>query len=115
MANYLEGGWILSGTHPNGEAVSLRLSDGDLLAAELGITIGRHPELCDHTIAEPSVSRRHFRVSFRAGGLSIEDLNSLNGTVIDGKDIPAFVQCPLEAGQRLVLGRLELKLARMSD
>ena len=115
MTSFLEGGWILSGSYQGGEELAIRLTDRELLEAELGITIGRHSDLCDHVVDEPSVSRRHLRVSLRAGGLSVEDLNSLNGTLLGGKDIPAFVECPVEAGQRLGLGHLEFQLIRIAD
>ncbi len=115
MANFLEGGWILGGSDQDGKELAIRLTDRELLEAELGITIGRHPDLCDHVVDDPSVSRRHLRVSLRAGGLSVEDLNSLNGTLLDGKDIPTFVECPVKAGQRLGLGRQEFQLIRIAD
>ncbi|MEM8791945.1 MAG: FHA domain-containing protein [Pseudomonadota bacterium] len=115
MASFLEGGWILSGRDTAGAEIKIRLTDRELVEAELGVTIGRHPELCDHVLDEPSISRRHFRVCLRAGGVTVEDLNSLNGTLIDGADIPAFVVCPVQSGQRLGVGRVEFELTRVSE
>ena len=48
--------------------------------------IGRDPDVqvfLDH----PSVSRRHARISITAGRVVLEDLNSRNGTCVDGRDI----------------------------
>ncbi len=48
--------------------------------------IGRDPNVqvfLDH----PSVSRRHARISITAGRVTLEDLNSRNGTSVDGRGI----------------------------
>jgi len=114
MVSFLEGGWILNGRDAAGEEITIRLTDRELMESENCVTIGRHPELCDHVLHEPTVSRRHLRVALRSGGVTIEDLNSQNGTLIDGVDIPAFIACTLRPGQRLGLGRLELELTRVA-
>jgi pSer/pThr/pTyr-binding forkhead associated (FHA) protein len=56
-------------------------------AVESGTTIGR--EGCDITIADPDVSRRHAAIQIAAGELSIEDLGSTNGTLVNGEAITA--------------------------
>jgi predicted component of type VI protein secretion system len=56
-------------------------------AVESGTTIGR--EGCDITIADPDVSRRHAAVQIVSGELSIEDLGSTNGTLVNGEAITA--------------------------
>ncbi|MEL6196665.1 MAG: FHA domain-containing protein [Pseudomonadota bacterium] len=114
MAGYLEGGWILDGQDAAGQTLTIRLTDRELTAAEHGVTLGRHPALVDHVIDEPSVSRRHLRVGFSEGGLTVEDLNSLNGTLVDGTDLPAYKAAVIEGGRRLTLGRVELRLVRIA-
>ncbi len=51
------------------------------------ITIGRHPE-CDVFIDDASVSRRHAEVVFENGHYYISDLNSRNGTYLNGQLVP---------------------------
>ena len=69
-------------------------------------TIGR---VEDNTfqIAESSVSSHHCEVLLRGSDVVIKDLNSTNGTFINGEQITERV---LKAGQTLRLGQVELKL-----
>ena len=69
-------------------------------------TIGR---VEDNTfqIADPSVSSHHCEVHLRGSEILIRDLNSTNGSFINGEKITESV---LKPGQILRLGQVELKL-----
>lgn len=69
-------------------------------------TIGR---VEDNTfqIAEPSVSSHHCEVILRGTDVVIRDLNSTNGTFINGEKVTEAV---LKPGQALRLGQIELRL-----
>ena len=69
-------------------------------------TIGR---VDDNTfqIAEASVSSHHCEVLLRGSEVVIKDLNSTNGTFINGEKISESV---LKIGQTLRLGQIELRL-----
>ena len=54
------------------------------------------------------VSRRHFRLSRMGDQFYIEDLGSVNGTVINGQRLTPHNQHPLRAGDRIALGKMEL-------
>jgi predicted component of type VI protein secretion system len=58
-------------------------------------------------IAEPSVSSRHCEILLQGGEVLVKDLNSTNGTFINGEKITERV---LKPGQTLRLGNVELKL-----
>jgi len=58
-------------------------------------------------IAEPSVSSHHCEVLLCGSDVVIKDLNSTNGTFINGEQINESV---LKPGQTLRLGQIELKL-----
>ena len=109
----LEGGWVLEGTDGAGRRVRLAIADRELAREELGITVGRHPALCERLIEDQTVSRRHMRLGLDRGRLAIEDLNSLNGTLLGGREVPRFRPVPLHAGQELVLGAVRLHVARL--
>ena len=69
-------------------------------------TIGR---VEDNTfqLAEASVSSHHCEVLLRGDDIVIKDLNSTNGTFINGEKIGESV---LRPGQTLRLGQVELRL-----
>jgi hypothetical protein len=108
----LEAGWVLSGRDGAGRPIRLVFGDTELSELYLGLVVGRHPALCDRVIDDPSVSRRHMRIGMAEGQPYVEDLNSLNGTLLDGEEVPRFQPVPLAAGQELTLGRVVLEVAR---
>ena len=108
----LEAGWVLSGRDGAGRPIRLVFGDTELSEIYLGLVVGRHPALCDRVIDDPSVSRRHMRIGMAEGKPYVEDLNSLNGTLLDGEEVPQFQPVPLAAGQELTLGRAVLEVRR---
>src|ERR1700722_6553631 len=69
-------------------------------------TVGRVEENA-FQIAEPSVSSRHCEILFRGSDIVVKDLNSTNGTFINGEKISEAV---LKPGQTLRLGNIDLRL-----
>src|SRR5689334_10800464 len=69
-------------------------------------TIGR---VDDNTfqIAEPSVSSHHCEILLRGSDVVVRDLNSTNGTFINGEKI---TETALKPGQVLRLGQIEMRL-----
>ena len=69
-------------------------------------TIGR---VDDNTfpIAEPSVSSHHCEILLSGGDVLVRDLNSTNGTFIDGEKV---TEKALKPGQVLRLGQIEMRL-----
>ncbi len=115
MADDLESGWYLEGSDGRGRRVRLSVGETELARNYLGVTFGRHPALCQRVIEDGSVSRRHFRIGRNAAGAFIEDVNSLNGTSLDGVLLQPFEPAALAPGQTIMLGRVTLKLARLQD
>jgi hypothetical protein len=66
--------------------------------------VGRLPE-CDVTLDDPSVSRRHARISLTDGQWEIEDLGSTNGVRVNGSSVS---RAPLRDGDRVELGSARL-------
>lgn len=58
-------------------------------------------------IAEPSVSSYHCEILLRGDQVVVKDLDSTNGTFINGQKIS---ESPLKSGQILRLGQLEMRL-----
>ncbi len=60
---------------------------GQVVALPRGIlTIGRGAD-CDVVLTDPDASRRHAALTVTAGGISVHDLQSTNGTSVDGLPI----------------------------
>jgi predicted component of type VI protein secretion system len=108
-------GWGLEGADGEGREVRLVFGEDELAKADLGLTIGRHPQLSDRTIDDPTVSRRHLRIGLRSGALFAEDVNSLNGTLLDGQELMPFQAVVLREDQTLTLGRSVLRVRRTGD
>jgi hypothetical protein len=66
------------------------------------LVVGRDPECCDVVFEHPTVSRRHAQLHHRDGNWVLQDLDSTNGTTINGKRV---TRCRLAPGDRVALGR----------
>lgn len=96
------GHWILRAGDEAGDLV-FQLPDG---AAK---TLGRAGEV-DWVVEHPLVSRRHCRlVAHPDGRLEVEDLESTNGTFVNGRRI---LRERLEPGDRLTIGRVDFWVTR---
>jgi pSer/pThr/pTyr-binding forkhead associated (FHA) protein len=62
------------------------------------MVLGRHAE-CDLQLTEGQASRRHAKFSFAENAVWLEDLNSSNGTFVNGTRITGKVK--LSSGDRL--------------
>lgn len=70
------------------------------------ITIGRDAS-CDISLADSSVSRRHAQVVRQASGVYVHDLDSQNGTLVNGDRLIA--PAPLRPGDVLRVGEVVLR------
>lgn len=111
----LEKGWVLDGEDSDGRPLRLSFGETELARAYLGVTVGRHPALCERVLADPTVSRRHFRIGLAGGAPFVEDLNALNGTLLDGEALPPFRPTMIAPGQRLDCGRVRLTLSELAE
>lgn len=69
-------------------------------------TIGRVEDNTFH-IADPSISSHHCEITLRGTDVVVHDLNSTNGTFIEGEKVSESV---LKPGQVLRLGQIQLRL-----
>jgi pSer/pThr/pTyr-binding forkhead associated (FHA) protein len=63
----------------------------------------------------PSVSRRHATVISRAGAHWIEDMGSINGTYVNGHQLPLGKSAQLSPNDRVLLGRCRLVYTPLPD
>ncbi|HVN46551.1 MAG TPA: FHA domain-containing protein [Steroidobacteraceae bacterium] len=83
---------------------SVPLADGEHIA-------GRDAD-CSLIVDGTTVSRRHARITVAGGAVTIEDLESTNGTYVNGKRISAPTR--LAPGDEIALGSEILRLRRRS-
>ena len=69
------------------------------------IEIGRDPQYCKLIVDDPNVSRRHARLTHNGRDVVLEDLNSTNGTIVNGSRATSVV---LRPGDRILVGNSEL-------
>lgn len=93
----------------------LRVESGELTGREIPLRrtetlLGRSPA-SDVALLDENVSRDHALILFdeESGEFSIEDLQSTNGTLVNGKRCRSQV---LQAGDAIRIGRTELRFLR---
>lgn len=82
----------------------LDLPDGRRVPVVDGLTLGRVAG-CDIVIDDTKASRRHARIVVEGGVCEIEDLQSSNGTLLNGKPVQRRV---LRDGDRVQIGQTEI-------
>ncbi len=71
----------------------------------LPLTLGRNEQFADRAIEDPSISRLHVRFTREAeGGLMMRDLNSTNGTWINGRLLEPEESVPVHKGDEVRFG-----------
>ena len=93
--------WILRSTNEETERI-LRVTPGTPR------TVGRGPR-ADFVVDVTLLSRVHCRLQATQTELTVEDLGSTNGTFVNDRRIS---ESPLQNGDRLRLGRLELVVSQ---
>lgn len=74
------------------------------------ISLGRTSDN-DIVLNDPRVSARHLRLSFSAGGaITVMDLGSTNGSLLNGQPLPARVPCPLHPSDTLQISDFYLRV-----
>ncbi|MCQ2752149.1 MAG: FHA domain-containing protein [Coriobacteriales bacterium] len=73
------------------------------------IIVGRSPG-SDILIASDVVSSRHARFSLMGTGLILEDLNSLNGTLLNGEPVVKSVSC--QASDIISIGNAQIRVSQ---
>ncbi|MCY4172007.1 MAG: FHA domain-containing protein [Bacteroidetes bacterium] len=105
---------LLHGQGLNNNEIRVKIK-GDVLAQnDQGMIIGRSSAHSDCVIAEGSVSRQHACITLSGGTLMIEDLNSLNGIMLNGEQLVPGKTYPLSQRSTIVLGDVTLALTILS-
>jgi pSer/pThr/pTyr-binding forkhead associated (FHA) protein len=96
--------WVLKTADDADTPFTFRILPGNIK------TIGRAPR-ADFIVDAALVSRIHCRLSAGATELEVKDLDSTNGTYVNGVRTP---QAKLKDGDRLGVGRVDLIVSQAS-
>lgn len=102
---------VLSGFDDSGHPLRFEI-DGRYMDTPNGLSFGRSIDFVNHMISGAEVSKRHFRVLWSGSKYLVEDLNSTNGTIINGNNIGAYNPQPLNFGDQISIGQLRLDVSR---
>ena len=94
--------WMLESTPDGHDAVVFRLLPGAIK------TVGRAPR-ADFVVDAPLVSRLHCRLTLQDDGVLVEDLESTNGTFVNGRRVRKGL---LASGDMLRVGRMEFAVRK---
>jgi hypothetical protein len=75
--------------------------------------VGRSKD-CDIRIKDFTVSRRHLRCTFQADEFMVEDLGSVNGTLVEGRPMEAGKPISASPGCVIRLGKTTITLRRLT-
>ena len=106
-------GLVLAGFDGRGNRVCIELSPARFAGQRLGLSLGRHPDLVDEIVADENVSRRHLRIAAVGDQFFVEDLNSSNGTFLNGQRLSPFKSARLDYGTKVALGDLVLVASKL--
>ena len=103
--------WVMSGFDAEGYAVYLSFNPDNPKLIQDGMVIGRDSKSADLVMNDSSVSRRHARLLRKNGALMLEDLQSANGTVVNGRPLKAGMTVELPRQGNVVFGAVRLSLS----
>jgi len=92
------------------EQFSLTMNGRTRVLSERRVVLGRSKE-CDVQVPDANVSRRHAELRQEGAAWWVVDLDSTNGTEVNGKRVP---RAKLAVGDTIVLGETELVFGRKS-
>ena len=99
---------VLRGETGNGRAVSARISG--MVLAEEGAVVGRSVRRAAVVIDDDTVSRQHLRLFAENSVLYIEDLDSKNGTRVNGSALESGRRRAVRDGDRVQMGAVRITL-----
>lgn len=103
---------VIAGFDTNGHVVRLTFGLNDPLLHSGGLLIGRDPKSCNLVVSDTSVSRVHARISIKDNDLYIEDLDSTNGTFLDGNKLRPLIPVLMKSTATLMLGDIDLSIGK---
>tara|TARA_R110002167_G_scaffold138307_1_gene325486 strand:- start:776 stop:1237 length:462 start_codon:yes stop_codon:yes gene_type:complete len=106
---------LLVGQTETGEKIQLRINGNALIRSTEGQFIGRQANISQHVISHEKIGRKHARLFIENDTLFIQDINSTNGTEVNGTAIIDSEAAKLVHGAQLKLGTVLMQVYIMKD
>ena len=103
---------FLTGFDARGNRVKIGVPQHGADEKHGGFVIGRQADVVDAPIEDASISRRHVRLFYENHTYKIEDVNSANGTKLNGKPIAPFARIEFKVGAMITLGKIDLQTSK---
>ena len=95
--------------------VSMGENENSIVIPYLPFVIGKHAELADFCLSRPTVSRLHLRIDKREGVYIVTDLNSTNGTAVEGYKLQANETVSIRDGDIIAIAEVKYRFAEMQQ
>ncbi|WP_125141441.1 DUF6382 domain-containing protein [Clostridium transplantifaecale] len=95
--------------------VSMGENENSIEIPYLPFVIGKHAELADFCLSRPTVSRLHLRIDKREGVYIVTDLNSTNGTAVEGYKLQANETVSIRDGDIISIAEVKYRFAEMQQ
>lgn len=99
--------WTLRGVNARSANIEVTIREADLSQSATGILVGRSNRV-DFIIGDESVSRNHARFIYQGGSLCVEDLDSMNGTWVDGEALESKKPVAVADKGEVEFGKIKL-------
>ncbi|MEM9121753.1 MAG: trypsin-like peptidase domain-containing protein [Pseudomonadota bacterium] len=109
-ANEVASRYALVGFTGAGYAVRFPLLDRSAANDAAETVFGRHGTICHYTLEDQPISKRHVRFVVTSKGVSVEDLNSTNGTKVNGTPLKPFEPVAVAPEATIQFGGLDFEL-----
>ncbi len=90
--------------------IVLRGKSGDIIIKKTPFRLGKQVDIVDYCIKNNAVSRRHAEIIISGTKCYVVDLNSTNGTFINGRRLPADFQAEIKNNDILVFGNEQFRV-----
>lgn len=87
----------------------LNKAEESIFISYVPFMIGKHSELSDYQLKRPEISRLHLRIDKKENVCIVTDLNSTNGTVVNGYALQANETVSVKSGDLIYLAGIGYK------
>lgn len=84
----------------------------DIVVRKNSVTVGKMKTQCEAVLDAPAVSRLHARLDYRQGNYYLKDLNSRNGTFLNGERLMPQEAKQITSGDRIAFANVQYRAVR---